>query len=151
MPDYYIPAISAARYGKGRIVVAGSKEYFNLSESAGDAASKLARNILWWLTDDASTNQGQGNDRTNRYEDALEQPGKKIRLITTSDELMVNPHLPIELVKIDSWDSVNLNPQKYAAAYVDHTMKEKDLEALDQYLRSGGGIVVADNLSGIEE
>ena len=99
VPDYYIPAISAFRYGKGRIVVAGSKEYFNLSESAGDAASKLARNILWWLTDDASTNQGQGNDRTNRYEDALERAGKKIRLITTSDELMVNPHLPIELVK----------------------------------------------------
>ena len=110
MPDDYIPSISATRYGKGRIVVAGSKEYFNLSESAGDAG-KLARNILWWLTDDASTNQGQGNDRTNRYEDALERPGKKIRLITTSDELMVNPDLPIELVKIDSWDSVNLNPQ----------------------------------------
>ena len=111
VPDDYIPSISATRYGKGRIVVAGSKEYFNLSESAGDAAGKLARNILWWLTDDASTNQGQGNDRTNRYEDALERPGKKIRLITTSDELMVNPDLPIELVKIDSWDSVNLNPQ----------------------------------------
>lgn len=71
-------------------------------------------------------------------------------MITTSAGLAVNPDLPIELVKIDSWDSVNLNPQKYAAAYVDHTMKEKDLEALDQYLRSGGGIVVADNLSGIE-
>lgn len=150
VPDYYIPAISAARYGKGRIVVAGSKEYFNLSESAGDAAGKLARNTLWWLTDDASTNQGQGNDRTNRYEDALEQPGKKIRLITTSDELTVNPGLPIELVKIDSWDSVNLNPQKYAVAHVDQTMKDKDLEALDQYLRLGGAIIVADNLSGIE-
>ncbi len=150
VPDYYIPAISAARYGKGRIVVAGSKEYFNLSGSAGDPAGKLARNILWWLTDDASTNQGQGNDHTNRYEDALRKPGKKIRLITTSAALTVNSDLPIELVKIDSWASVNLNPQKYAVAYVDHTMKDKDLEALGQYLRLGGGIVVADNLSGIE-
>ena len=56
---------------------AGSKEYFNLSESAGDAG-KLARNILWWLTDDASTNQGQGNDRTNRYEDALERRERRL-------------------------------------------------------------------------
>ena len=29
-------------------------------------------------------------------------------------------------------------------------MKDKDLEALGQYLRLGGGIIVADNLSGIE-
>ncbi|WP_409342896.1 M60 family metallopeptidase [Paenibacillus sp. MBLB4367] len=149
VPDY-IPTVAASRYGKGRIVAAGSKEYFSLAQASGDAKSMIARNILLWLTDDSHTNQGKGNDKTNRYEDALKGTGKKIRIVTTSSTFTADPSLPIEVVKLDSWTSENLNPQKYAVAYVDNSMKDSDLEALDAFIRHGGGIVVAENSSGIE-
>ncbi|MEF3303203.1 M60 family metallopeptidase [Paenibacillus sp. GYB003] len=146
----HIPTIAASRYGKGRVVLAGSKSYFDLSRPPGDPGATLARNVLLWLTDESHTNEGRGNDKTNRYEDALQGTGKKIRIVTTSGSFAVSPGLPIEVVKIDSWASANLNPQTYAVAYVDNTMKDTDLEALDKYIRLGGGVVVAENSSGVE-
>lgn len=146
-----IAAVGAAGYGKGRIVFAGNSNYFNLA-SADDIQSKLARNILLWLTDKSHTNNGNGNDKTNRYADALDSQGqKKIRLMTTSERLAVDPSLPIEVVRIDSWTSENLNPQKVAVAYVDITMTEADLEALDQYVRLGGAVIVTQNGRTLED
>ncbi|PYI51524.1 M60 family metallopeptidase [Paenibacillus flagellatus] len=139
-------SIGAARYGKGRIVLSGSAQYANLSPSADEAQRTLARNVLLWLTDEAHTNQGGGNDRTNRYEDALASRGnKKIRLATTSGSLAVDPALPIEVVRVESWANGNLNPQKVAVAYADGTMTEADAEALDDYVRRGGALIVAQN------
>ncbi|WP_236550280.1 hypothetical protein, partial [Enterococcus gallinarum] len=62
----------------------------------------------------------------------------------------VSPDLPIELVKSDSWESANLNPQKYAVAYVDSSVKDSDLEALDKYIRLGGSVIVSENNSVLE-
>ncbi len=138
------PSIAAARYGKGRIVAAGSDQYFDLSRPHEDEEGIVTRNILLWLTDEAHTNKGKGNDRTNRYEDALKGKGKKIRLVTTSHSFTVDPSLPIEVVKVDSWASAKLNPQKYAVAYVDASMKDKDLKNLDKYVRKGGAVIVAE-------
>ncbi|MCM3492510.1 M60 family metallopeptidase [Paenibacillus lactis] len=145
-----IPAIAASRYGKGRVLLAGSDRYFNLSEQADETSSTLARNILLWLTDESHTNSGRGNDITGRYADALRETGKKISLITTSHSFTVSPDLPIELVKSDSWESANLNPQKYAVAYVDSAVKDSDLEALDKYIRLGGSVIVSENNSVLE-
>ncbi|WP_158289646.1 M60 family metallopeptidase [Paenibacillus flagellatus] len=137
------PMIAASRYGQGRIVVAGNENYFNLGKTYSDGRSTLARNMLLWLTDESHTNNGLGNDKTNRYEDALAGSGKKIRLATTKSYYTVDPSLPIEVVKLGSWTDTALKPQKIAVAHVDWRMTDDEMEALDQYVREGGAVVVA--------
>lgn len=140
-----ISAVAAAHYGKGRVVVAGSGQYLDLSQPHENEKGIFARNILLWLTDECNSNNGVGKDYTNRYEEALQSKDKKIRLVTTVPGFSVNPSLPIEVTKVDSWAAANLDPQNETVAIIDGSMAEEDIPSLNQYIKNGGTAVVIEN------
>ena len=47
--------ILLARYGKGKVVVAGDDSYFKFTSDITDERKTVARNILLWLTEDSET------------------------------------------------------------------------------------------------
>lgn len=142
--------LGASRYGKGRIVVAGSTSYMNLKEGADAVQRLIARNALLWLTDEGHHSPGLGTTYTGRYEDALASQGhKKIQVMTTMD-WNIDPSLPIELVKVNQWEKQKLNPQKIAIALVDAWATEDEVEALEHYMARGGNIVLAQNGRSLE-
>ena len=47
------PILAAARYGKGKVVVAGDDSYFKFTSDITDERKTVARNILLWLTEDS--------------------------------------------------------------------------------------------------
>ena len=152
------PIIAAARYGKGRVVVAGNELYFNLLESADSACGLLGRNILLWLTekeagaDDAGASGGSTEANASadpgtgtaacRYQDALDGRGV-LKLATTSGSLAACASFPVELVRADRWSSFELDPSAYPVAYVDASIDDADVPVLEAYIRQGGSVVVA--------
>ncbi|WP_195572187.1 M60 family metallopeptidase [Paenibacillus sp. 1001270B_150601_E10] len=142
--------IGAARYGKGRMIVAGSTQYVNLQAGASETDRTIARNVLQWLTAEGYHNAGQGNSLTGRYEETLASQGKKKIQIMTTVDLNLDPTLPIEVVKIEKWEDQKLNPQKVAIAYVDAWASEADTAALERYMERGGNIILAQNGRSLE-
>ncbi|MEF3306329.1 M60 family metallopeptidase [Paenibacillus sp. GYB003] len=137
------PNIAAARYGKGRVYLAGDDLYFKPSEPSDPDRLKLVRNSLLWLTQDSKT----ANPGVVDYEDALAGRGR-LQMITTSPSgrFQVNPALPIDLKRIDSWSSAELDPARYPVAYVDFPIfqtSDADIPYLEAYVRGGGSIAVA--------
>ncbi|WP_249365635.1 M60 family metallopeptidase [Cytobacillus citreus] len=132
------PFMAGSRYGKGRVLAVGDEvNLFNLSLNSGDDKSKVARNILIWLTQDV-------HKKATSYEEALKGKGK-LEMITTADdnEFKVNPDLPIALERIENWSDVQLNPSKYPVAFVYNDLKDEDVKNLSDYIRKGGNVVVA--------
>lgn len=137
------PNIAAARYGKGRVFLAGDDLYFKPSEQTDPDRLKLVRNSLLWLTQGSKS----ANPGVVDYEDALAGRGR-LQMITTSpsSRFQVNPALPIDLKRIDSWSSAELDPARYPVAYVDFPIfqtSDADIPYLETYVRNGGSIAVA--------
>ncbi|GIN69834.1 hypothetical protein J14TS2_03090 [Bacillus sp. J14TS2] len=144
-----ISAVAAARYGKGRVAVTGSNQYFDLSQPHENDNGIFARNILLWLTDEGSANNGGGEGYTNRYEEALRSGDKKIRLVTNLTNFSVNSALPIEVIKVDNWTSASLDPENETVALIDGSMMDEDISTLNQYIENGGAAVVVENGSSL--
>lgn len=127
------PLIAAARYGNGRVIVAGMSEYIDL---AGESEIKtiLTRNLLSWLTEEQSIS----------YDGALDGEGE-INLITNLN-LNVNDDLPIHLTKVDNWLENDINSDVYNVAYVDNfnsSLDEEEIDILLDFIRDGGALLFA--------
>lgn len=135
------PIIGASRYGGGRVIAAGNESYFNLKSSPETTEGIIASNLLQWLTEDKSPNPVTGN--SNRYSNAL-KGSEKLKLVKkdTPDALLIAQNLPIEQVLVESWS--NLDPREYPVAFAEvmYVTKE-EAEILDQYVRSGGSLIIA--------
>ncbi|WP_409345620.1 M60 family metallopeptidase [Paenibacillus sp. MBLB4367] len=137
------PNIAAARYGQGRVYLAGDDLYFKPSEQTDTDKMTIVRNSLQWLTADAKA----VNPNAVTYDDALAGHGR-LQMITTSpsSRFQVNSALPIDLKRIDSWSSAELDPARYPVAYVDFPVfqtSDDDIPYLEAYVRNGGSIAVA--------
>lgn len=143
-----IPNIAAATYDKGRIVLAGDLRYFSLKNNE-EPLSLLSRNVLLWLTEESVINNGNGSKYTGRYAEALIGK-KKLKLVTSSEKLNVDPSLPIEIVKVKKLNRSELNPNKHTVAFIDETVKEDELPILEKYIQQGGNIIVAVNGGDLE-
>jgi hypothetical protein len=71
-------------------------------------------------------------------------------LITTSENLTIDPSLPIEVVKVNKWDRSKLNPNKYTVALIDESVKESEIPILEKYLKQGGNIIATINGGDLE-
>ncbi len=137
----FMPIIAGARYGKGKIVVAGSSDYFNLKNISEDKTNNLIYNMLIWLTQDESKNCENGY--INNYMEVLNL-NTKVKIITRDPLFSVHPSIPIDVVNIDVWTWDNLKPDKHTIAYVGRDVDEEEMEILDAYIKSGGGMIVAE-------
>jgi hypothetical protein len=143
-----IPNMAASRYGNGKVVLAGDQRYFSLQNNQ-KPLSVLSRNILMWLTEESVINNGKGTKYTGRYEEAL-TTNKTLKLITTSEDLTIDPSLPVEVVKVDKWDRSSLNPNKYTVALIDESVKESEIPILEKYVHQGGNIIATINGGDLE-
>lgn len=128
------PILAAARYGAGRVVVAGDDSYFKFTSDITDDRRTVARNILIWATEEAEP---------LTYQDALDGAGTLPLLTATSKNFAADSRYPIQVLTSDSFHSFELDPARYPVAYVDATMKQDEIDALASYVERGGSIVVA--------
>jgi hypothetical protein len=127
------PILAAARYGKGKVVVAGDDSYFKFSPDITDERKTVARNILLWLTEDSET---------LTYQEALEGKGRLPMLSATWKNYTIETDVPIDLVRLEQFTPEHLDPSRYPVAYVDGTLKDSEVDVLEDYVAQGGHVVV---------
>lgn len=127
------PILAAARYGKGKVVVAGDDSYFKFTSDITDERTTVARNILLWLTEDSET---------LTYQEALEGKGRLPMLSATWKNYSIETDVPIDLVRLDQFTPEQLDPSRYPVAYVDGTLKDSEVDAVENYVAQGGHVVV---------
>ncbi|MFK7693255.1 M60 family metallopeptidase [Paenibacillus sp. HJGM_3] len=127
------PILAAARYGAGRVVVAGDDSYFKFSSDITDERKTVARNILSWVTETASP---------ITYREALQGQGKLSLVSATTKNWTIDSQYPIEHLKWSSFTDHALDPAVYPVAYVDGTVKAEEIPVLEAYIRQGGNVVV---------
>ncbi|WP_259445185.1 M60 family metallopeptidase [Paenibacillus lautus] len=127
------PILAAARYGKGKVVVAGDDSYFKFTSDITDERKTVARNILLWLTEDSET---------LTYREALEGKGRLPMLSATWKNYIIETDVPIDLVRLDQFTEEHLDPSRYPVAYIDGTLKDSEVDAVEHYVAQGGHVVV---------
>ncbi|PYI51514.1 M60 family metallopeptidase [Paenibacillus flagellatus] len=127
------PILAAARYGAGKVVVAGDDSYFKFTPDIADDRKTVARNILLWLTEDSDT---------LTYQEALDGKGKLPMLSATWKNYKIENGAPIELFNAAKFTAEHLDPARYPVAYVDGTLRAEEIDALEAYVRQGGHVVV---------
>ncbi|MFC5449978.1 M60 family metallopeptidase [Paenibacillus aestuarii] len=135
------PLVGASRYGKGRVIAAGTGDYFNLTASTDTTEGKVTKNMLLWLTEDKSPNPATG--ATNHYSNALTGTDR-LQLITKND-VSRGGALPIDQTVVSSWTNQLLDPLIYPIAYVDpRNVSNAEAIALEAYVKNGGSVIVTE-------
>ncbi|MCR8844028.1 M60 family metallopeptidase [Paenibacillus sp. SC116] len=133
------PFIAGARFGQGRVIVAGDEDFINLSRNDSSDMTTVTRNLLLWLTEQGQAQAAAGS--TTRYADAIQGKGK-LR-IYSKGAVPVHPSLPIHNVSVTSWTGQALDPTITPVAIVNATITDQEAYVLEQYVREGGNVVVA--------
>ncbi|TMV43349.1 hypothetical protein FE783_35550 [Paenibacillus mesophilus] len=118
------PFIAAARYGEGRIVVAGHESYFDLSQDRDGMQPFMRSTVEWLLQDSGPIFSG------------------KIDILTPSSREAVSS-ASWSPVRVACWADERPDPRRHPIAWLDESLGDTDLPFVEEYIKSGGGAIVA--------
>ncbi|WP_374355077.1 M60 family metallopeptidase [Chitinimonas sp.] len=130
-----------ARLGKGRLFVYAASD---LAEAFGnqssDAYYSLLDNVLAWLT----------RHNGNAYEQA-QAGGAKLPILAKALPIPdIDARLPISFTTVQRYTAEQLDPARYPLVYLDFRVDQAETALLEDYLRRGGAVLIAQPFYSLE-